>query len=40
MPYLTRPGQVRYKIMIGRRKSGDTMSRVNFFLVLKLPGDR
>ncbi|XNM62245.1 fimbria/pilus outer membrane usher protein [Escherichia coli] len=22
MPYLTRPGQVRYKIMMGRRKSG------------------
>lgn len=40
MPYLTRPGQVRYKIMMGRPQEWGHHVEGEFFLVLKLPGDR
>lgn len=38
MPYLTRPGQVRYKIMMGRPQEWGIMLKANFSLVLKLHG--
>ncbi len=38
MPYLTRPGQVRYKIMMGRPQEWGHHVEGEFFLVLKLPG--
>lgn len=38
MPFLTRPGQVRYKIMMGDHRSGGTMCKAGSFPVARRPG--